>query len=340
MSIVKANTFQDATGGSNAVFSGVASPPNGMGFRNRIINGDMRIDQRYNGASTTAGASAAYIVDRWVAGMVGANGTMQRVSTGRTDFPFALRLTGTSSSTVSWAGTKIESVNCVDLVGQSVTISYLAAASAATSLSLNVSFANSADNFGSITSISSQTRALTNSLAQYTVTISNMPAGTANGLYVEFVPSGNLGSGTFTITGVQLEAGTVASPFERRAYSVEFDMCRRYCEVYSATGTSDQGIPQYLAQTDVNNRPEITLLYYPKRAAPSITVSDATKFSWLSAANTNVACTAFAGTLVGTSTNSACMFFNTASGVTVNTLSAVGTLIFNAAASITVSAEL
>ena len=36
-------------------------------FRNRIINGDMRIDQRNNGASTTpSGASAGtYTLDRW-----------------------------------------------------------------------------------------------------------------------------------------------------------------------------------------------------------------------------------------------------------------------------------
>ncbi len=30
MSLVKANTYQDASGGSNAVFSGVANPPNSM----------------------------------------------------------------------------------------------------------------------------------------------------------------------------------------------------------------------------------------------------------------------------------------------------------------------
>lgn len=36
MSTVKANTFQDASGGSNAVFSGVASPPNSMGLQKRF----------------------------------------------------------------------------------------------------------------------------------------------------------------------------------------------------------------------------------------------------------------------------------------------------------------
>ena len=64
MSTVKANTFQDASGGSNAVLQGVASPPNSMGFRNRIINGDMRIDQRNAGASVTP-TNGSYTLDRW-----------------------------------------------------------------------------------------------------------------------------------------------------------------------------------------------------------------------------------------------------------------------------------
>lgn len=37
-----------------------------MGFRNRIINGDMRIDQRYGGTSVTPGAATTtYTLDRW-----------------------------------------------------------------------------------------------------------------------------------------------------------------------------------------------------------------------------------------------------------------------------------
>jgi len=64
MSLVKANTYQDASGGSNAVFSGVASPPNSMGNRNRIINGNMVIDQRNAGAAT-ANTISGYTLDRW-----------------------------------------------------------------------------------------------------------------------------------------------------------------------------------------------------------------------------------------------------------------------------------
>lgn len=372
------SSIKDASGGSNAQLYGVASPPNSMGFRNRIINGDMRIDQRNAGASASLTSSQTYFLDRWFA-VEDTDGTMtiQQSSTAPAGFSnSALLTTGTADASLGatqlcYFAQKIEGFNVADLgwgtaSAQTITLSFWVRSS------LTGTFGGAiANNAFNRSYPFTYTINAANTFEYKTVTIAGDTSGTwltTNGagmqifwgLGVGSTYSGTAGAwagsgfisatgatsvigtagATFYITGVQLEAGTVASPFERRAYSVEFDMCRRYCEVYSATGTSDQGIPQYLAQIDNNNRPEITLLYYPKRAAPSITVSDATKFSWLSAANTNVACTAFAGTLVGTSTNSACMFFNTASGVTTNTLSAVGTLIFNAAASITVSAEL
>jgi hypothetical protein len=37
-----------------------------FGMRNRIINGDMRIDQRNAGASVTQTTSTVYTLDRWV----------------------------------------------------------------------------------------------------------------------------------------------------------------------------------------------------------------------------------------------------------------------------------
>jgi len=52
----------------------------GMPFRNRIINGDMRIDQRNNGAVFTSTSSAPYTVDRWQSNCAsGATFTTQRV---------------------------------------------------------------------------------------------------------------------------------------------------------------------------------------------------------------------------------------------------------------------
>jgi len=44
-------------------------------------------------------------------------------------------------------------------------------------------------------------------------------------------------SNEFYITGVQLEVGTVATPFEHRSYGEELALCRRYCEIWPASNT-------------------------------------------------------------------------------------------------------
>ena len=41
-------------------------------MKNRIINGDMRIDQRFNGAANNSRVGIQYVVDRWYAGATGA----------------------------------------------------------------------------------------------------------------------------------------------------------------------------------------------------------------------------------------------------------------------------
>ena len=272
MSTVKANTFQDATGGSNAVFSGVASPPNGMGFRNRIINGDMRIDQRNAGASVGTGSgSTVYTVDRWQAQYEATNKfTVQQSTVAPAGFVNSLLVTSSSAYTptsTQWfaVAQSIEGVNIADLGwgsagAQSITVSFWVRSS------LTGTFG------GSVTNASwgrsypfSYTISAANTWEQKTVTIAGDTTGTWNtntstGLTLRFslgtgssisntagswygsqvfAPTGatsvvGTNGATFYITGVQLEAGTVASPFERRDYGRELIMCQRYYELIDA----------------------------------------------------------------------------------------------------------
>jgi len=69
-------------------------------------------------------------------------------------------------------------------------------------------------------------------------------------------------SRTFRITGVQLEAGTVATPFERRSYGQELALCQRYYEV---TGM--------IALTAVIGRYQTGYWATEKRASPTLTVT-------------------------------------------------------------------
>jgi hypothetical protein len=235
---------------------------NSMGFRNRIINGDMRIDQRNAGAAIT---SAGYCVDRWNTDRpAGAVYTQQQVADAPAGFVNSLRITNTTPATptsgqYTFSRQIIEGLNISDLgwgtaSAQAVTVSFWVKASITGTYSL---FAiNSAEDRSYVGTFAVSAA---NTWEFKTVTIPGDTSGTwltnnSNGIRFGF----DLGSGsnfqgtgnawnsgwkqrtsgtvnfcqtsgaTFQFTGVQLEAGTVATPFERRDYGRELMMCQRY----------------------------------------------------------------------------------------------------------------
>jgi hypothetical protein len=270
MSNLKVNTINDANGGNNAVLYGVASPPNSMGFRNRIINGDMRIDQRNAGASVTITNTAAvtYTLDRWAAyGSQASKFSVQQNAASVTPpAGYSNYLGATSLSAYSVGSSEnftitqnIEGFNVADLGwgaagAQSVTMSFWIRSS------LTGTFGGALVNSAVNRSYPfSYTISAANTWEQKTVTIAGDTSGTwvtNNGVGIRVIFGlgvGSSGSGTagawagalyqsatgatsvvgtsgatFYITGVQLEAGTVASEFDRRDYGRELMMCQRY----------------------------------------------------------------------------------------------------------------
>jgi hypothetical protein len=276
MSLVKANAFQDANGGSNAVLSGVASPPNSMGFRNRIINGDMRIDQRNAGASVTP-ADGQYTLDRWRAGASAASKfSVQRSTVAPAGFTNSMLVTSLSAYSV---GTNdnfemfqyIEGFNVADLAwgtadAQAITVSFRVRSS------LTGTFGGTINNSAFNRSYPfTYTISAANTWETKSVTIAGDTSGTwltdngtglvlCIGLGAGTGRSGTAGAwsgstlynatgavsvvgtngATFYITGVQLEAGSVASPFERRDYGRELMMCQRYAVKYLGTSAFEK----------------------------------------------------------------------------------------------------
>ena len=69
---------------------------------------------------------------------------------------------------------------------------------------------------------------------------------------------------TFFITGIQMEVGTVATPFEHRSYGQELALCQRYYEVYNgnlAGGTDSSGSQWMSVQYKVTKRAVPTITY-------------------------------------------------------------------------------
>ena len=111
------------------------------------------------------------------------------------------------------------------------------------------------------------------------------------------------------VTGVQLEAGAVATPFEFEPIETTLNKSHRYYERYVY---GDGGhFPQAPVNIDNANRVEIMVFYKQKRTQPTINVSSATHLSFESAtAAGGQAGTGGFGALVGSGTRGANLFCN------------------------------
>ena len=95
---------------------------------------------------------------------------------------------------------------------------------------------------------------------------------------------------TIWITGLQLEVGDIATPFEHRSFNEEWEACQRYCTLYNVGGGNVHSnnhvgnsapVPGSGGHIDVGNRCEWYLSYPVKRSQPTITVTDPTEMRWL-----------------------------------------------------------
>jgi hypothetical protein len=239
-----------------------------VGFKNRIINGAMVIDQRNAGASVTP-ADGAYTLDRWfVYQFVASKFSVQQNAgsvTPPVGFSNYLGVTSLSAYTVLSGGANavaqsIEGFNTSDLQwgtanAKTVTLSFQVYSS------LTGTFGGSVQNSAANRSYPfTYTISSANTWTSISVTIAGDTSGTwigsTNGkgmtiffgLGVGSTFSGTAGSwagaqyfsatgatsvvgtngATFYITGVQLEKGSTATSFDYRPYGTELALCQRY----------------------------------------------------------------------------------------------------------------
>jgi hypothetical protein len=354
MSLVKANTYQDANGTSNAVLYGVAAPTGSMGFRNRIINGDMRIDQRNAGASVTPGGFQ-YTLDRWFFDASQASKfTVQRNAgsvTPPAGFTNYLGLTVASSVSIGASdyfmiGQTIEGFNVGDLAfgtasAQTVTLSFGVRSSLTGTFGGVVKNGASNRSYPFTYSVSAA-----NTWEQKTVTIAGDTTGTwatDNGAGLVLLFGLGVGSNlsaaagswtaanrlsatgatsvvgtngaTFYITGVQLEAGSVASPFERRDYGRELMMCQRYAYLVTSVGGTDAYVRYTVGECLSTTAMQAVIpLPVQMRVTPSLTTPAASQFAAYTASSV-VTATAIS-LLAGSGVNTAGISLTVASGLT------------------------
>jgi len=325
------------------------------GFKNRIINGAMVIDQRNAGAAVTP-TNGQYTVDRWLGALTQASKFSVQQNAGAitsaTGFSNYLGVTSLSAYSIAVGDVfsvrqYIEGFNTSDLSwgtanAKTVTLSFQVYSS------LTGTFGGAVQNSAFSRSYPfSYTVSSANTWTSISVTIAGDTTGTwigatnGIGLRVEFglgvgstysTTAGAWAAGeyhsatgatsvvgtngaTFYITGVQLEKGSTATSFDYRPYGTELQLCQRYYQ--GAIGSGAFGACRVVNAS--------TAIFVPwastMRAAPTFTLTGSSVVFAVPGSSNYTYTSATISTTGAETTTSSYVYIGGSSTVAVGTLS-------------------
>jgi hypothetical protein len=274
--------------------------------KNKIINGAFNVWQRGTSFTLTTGV-ASYTADRFMVQCNFSSGsstaTQQTFTPGTApvagyENQFFLRITNSAGGTNTELQQRVEDVRTY--AGQTVTISFWAKASSAVTMANTI-----IQNFGSggsgSVSTTGTSQTLTTSWARYSTTItvpsvSGKTIGTSSYLqvYPMYYSSGTIASNVIDVWGVQLEAGSTATPFQTATGTIQGELaaCQRY--YWNAT-TANNTIGAGVVSSSTN---AFISVKYPQtmRIVPTLTFATAATLEQAGSAAVTAASIAVAGT--------------------------------------------
>ena len=298
-----------AINGTNGItYNDGSLQPSAPVGKNLIINGNMTIDQRNSGSVTTPGNNI-YTLDRWQTGLSQSSKySVQQVVDAPSGFYNSIK--ATVLATVSLGATdyfmlkhKIEGYNVADLnfgtaSPETITLSFWVKSSVTGTFGGGIQNSSEARGYAFNYTISSA------STWEYkTVTLTGDTTGTwdkttGTGLWLNLAlgvgttysktvgswgagpvlgatGATNLlatGSATIQFTGVQLEVGTTATPFEHLQYGQQLALCQRYYQRF----VSDASYTAFATGLCTTTTQMICALKYTTtmRASPTLTQSN------------------------------------------------------------------
>ena len=256
---------------------------------NPVINSAFQVWQR---GTSIAGSTTAFSADRWQSYRAVAGSTYSRQATGdTTNLPFiqyCLRMQRDSGNTATngiFLWQNFETINSVPFAGKTVTFSFYARkganySSTSDALPYQVYTGTGTDQnqlagyTGQVTAISG-TATLTTTWQRFTATATLASTATEINTQFYFNPTGTAGANDYAeITGIQLEVGSVATPFKTYAGTIQGELaaCQRYYyrttsdSAYSVHSTFGAGFSTTVAyvtmQMPVTMRIEPTAIDY------------------------------------------------------------------------------
>ena len=246
----------------------------GAGRRNLLINGDFQVSQRGD-FTTASSATVSYFVDRWYTDVANAVSVNRQHLTGINipDTPFiskGVRLVATSSGT-SYSGVRQKIENPTQYVGR--TFTYSGWVRSNTPNARLTSYGHG----GVSQVIVSEAHSGNGEWEKLSVTFT-LTGSVTNAWYVSaFISTAGIGSvaqvtGDYIeVTQLQLELGSVATPFEHRSYGEELALCQRY---YEEILSPSYDLFLYAINTDNGGGYRRGTFYYKvtKRVNPTVAV--------------------------------------------------------------------
>lgn len=255
------------------------------GLRNLLINGGMQINQR----GLTSVADDVYCLDRWYVLTETGNVTVAQQTDQENGTPFNIRLTQPDVTAKQVALAQIiEAANSKPLRGKTATLAARIRCSAATQINYAVlEWTGTADSVtsdvisawsGSPTYAGSVTERAKGTLTPSAATWTDLPGlnaainASTNNLIVLIWSNTDLAQNvTLDISRVQLEVGTVATPFEFRPIGMELELCERFYEVGNIDAGGATGV-KYANGAGAGWSNSSHSFSAKKRATPTITV--------------------------------------------------------------------
>jgi len=259
---------------------------------NPVLNSSFQIWQR--GTSISYSANQAYNADRWLTQMPAAGTVSRQLTNDTTNLPFiqycarVQRTSGQTATSAHFLYQNFESINSIPYAGRTVTYSFYARAGANYSATSNALVANLYSGTGTdqnvlstytgFATVATTTATLTTTWQRFSVTGTVATSATELSLGFSFTPTGTAGANDwFEVTGVQLEVGSVATPFKTYAGTIQGELaaCQRYFQQVINGNTQNIGVGWNYSSSYA-----MAILYLPvvMRTAPTIAVTSGTDF--------------------------------------------------------------
>lgn len=242
----------------------------GAGRKNLLINGDFRVAQRGNSGTAPIDRYGQYLsVDRWATYRIGQTFTQDDALING-EYKRVLKASP-SNLGVLYLYQVIEKGAAL-ISGKDVTLSFWAKADSYLQIKTGIRYATSG-NGDFVLNDSMEHFELGTDWKYYTATLNledtALSSDYTRNAWLMLFSSGSFEGNNAYFADIQLELGSVATPFEHRTYGEEVALCRRYYQIFVYNNTSFQAsrwtTGQYYGTLNLPT---------PMRVAPSLVVSD------------------------------------------------------------------